>query len=85
MKEGYEETMAQNWVEQLRREARKAHDCSVRSLFEEYVFPICEIDDWVDTPEGSAVWDFRDDWLDDVTEFIPRGWGKMCGKYADYR
>lgn len=85
MKEGYEETMAQNWVEQLRRAVREEFDDSVSHVFEEFSFPICAIDAWEDTPEGSRVWDFRDDWLDDVTGFRHRGWGKMCGKYADFR
>lgn len=85
MEKGYEETMAQNWIEQLRREARgEAHE-SVSALFEEFSFPICAIGSWEDTPEGTAVWDFRDDWLDDVTGFNHRGWSKMCGKYADFR
>jgi hypothetical protein len=85
MKEGYEETMAQNWVEQMRRATREASRGSVSHAFEEFSFPICALDDWVETPEGNEVWDFRDDWLDNVTGFCHRGWGKMCGKYADFR
>ena len=81
MEKGYEETMAQNWVEQLRREAREG----VRDLFEGFSYPICAIHNWIETPEGNAVWNFRDDWLDDVTGFRRRGWGKMCGRYEDFR
>lgn len=85
MEEGYEETMAQNWVEQMRRAVRVQFDESVRYTFEEFSFPICAIDAWENTPERGTVWNFRDDWLDDVTGFRPRGWGKMCGKYEDFR
>lgn len=85
MKEGYEETMAQNWVEQLRRDGLGEVYESVSDLFEEFSFPICAIDSWEATPEGTEVWNFRDDWLDDVTGFRCRGWGKMCGKYEDFR
>lgn len=77
--------MAQNWVEQLRREVREQFGDSVGYAFRAFGFPICAIDDWEETPEGFRVWDFRDDWLDDVTGFRIEGWGKMCGKYADFR
>lgn len=82
---GYEETMAQNWVEQLRRAVRDEPANSVRYAFKYFGFPICSIGDWDYTPEGSTVWNFRDDWLDDMTGFRPRGWGKMCGRYGDFR
>ena len=85
MEKGYEETMAQNWVEQLRREVREKFNDSVSFTFREFYFPICSIHDWVDTPEGTLVWSFRDYWLDDVTGFRRIGWGKMCGRYEDFR